>query len=150
MTRAFAATVLAIVVAAFLVLVALATNGCSQPKPKPTPGPDAGVVDMFAGKIWNCRLPVVAAERDSAVGDVRWCLLQGPQPEPVNACAVKQATANYAPTTVACLVRDVGARCNAAYLAGAADPAEKACADAARAWITGHAVGYISVETGAP
>lgn len=143
MIKAFSAAVLAIV-GLFVLFALLITSGCSQPAPKPTPvQADAGVVDMFSGKVWNCRLPVVDVERDSAVGDVRACLTIATD---VNACAVKQATTNYQPVSVACVLRDVGARCNAAWLAGATDPAEKTCADAARSWVADHHLGYISVE----
>lgn len=130
--------------AAVRLLVTLAlVASCSQPAPKPTPvQADAGVVDMFTGKIWNCRLNVVAIERDSARGDIAHCLDQWPDAEAVNACTIKQATTNYQPVTVACGVRDIGASRNAAYLAGSTDPADKAEADAARAWIYSHQLGY--------
>lgn len=151
MIKAFAATVLTIVAAAFLLLVALAMNGCSQPTPKPTPSPDAGVVDVFTEYLgehrwFNCRKAVVAVERDAgAMGDVRGCLSRYPDVPEVHACAVKQ-TEQYNKNTVACLVRDIGAHGNHAYLAGSNDPVDKAVAEAAREWITSHSAGYVSLE----
>jgi hypothetical protein len=126
------------------ILVLFACSQCSQPAPKPTQL-DAGVSDMFSGKIINCALPVVKVERDSALGDIRGCLLKSDAAD-VNACAVKQAVGNYSTATVACLIRDVGARANSAYLASEPDPSNKVVADASRAWIYSHAIGYISVE----
>ena len=120
-----------------LALVALlALSACSQPAPRPTVV-DAGPQDVFTGGLANCRLQVVEVERDSAMSDVRGCLVG----DVVDACLVKQA-GQYRPDTVACVARDLGARANAAYLAGSTDPLDKRVADAARAWIFSHDVRF--------
>lgn len=129
-----------------------AWSACPQPVPV-GPGPavaDAGQPpDRFTGKTINCRLPVVAAERDDAMGDARSCLLMGDGTDaanpPVYACLVNK-TSQYHPESVACVTRDLGARANAAYLAGSTDPNDKIVANEVRAWIQDHKLGFVSVE----
>jgi hypothetical protein len=117
-------------------LVSLAVLACSQPTPRP-PIVDAAVVDVFTGSVANCRLEVVAVERDSAMPDVRGCLVS----DAVDSCLVALA-GQYRPDAVACVARDLGARANAAYLAGSSDPLDKRMADATRNWIVNHQLGY--------
>ena len=135
------ARLFALYMALYALSMALA---CTPTQPTPTPvGPPTG--DLFAVQhIFNCRLPVVAVERDSAMIDVRACLLDGTEGA-VTACTIEQA-GQYNPATVACLVRDVGARANSAALAGTPDPNDAIVAEAARRWISSHNVGYVSVE----
>lgn len=130
-----------------LVAILAACNGCPAPIPV-GPGPavgDAGLApDVFTSKILNCRLPVVAVERDDALGDVRGCLLLGERAI-VAGCLVNK-TSQYQPTSVGCVARDLGAKANAAYLAGSTDPNDKEVADVVRTWISDHRLGFVSVE----
>ena len=126
---------------ALIALAALiALVGCPVPAPRPTIL-DGGPSDLFTGKIFNCHLDVVAAERDSAMVDVKRCLLgqDTAHPDP-SACLVAQA-AQYAPDTVACVTRDLGASSNAAVVSGQATDDEKTMAGAARSWISGERLG---------
>lgn len=123
-----AAYVLAIIVGTCL------GSACPQPLP-PTPPPTPG--DIFTAKVFDCRLPVVAVERDSCRPSVRACLLDTAPTE----CLV-QFAAEYNPASIACVARDEGASANANVLAGSADPADKTMADATRRFILDHAMGY--------
>ena len=109
-----------------------------MPPPQPIPG------DAFTNRTFDCRALVVAVEREGAKGDVWACLLgqaPGSCPAEPGACLQCEA-AQYNASTVACLARDIGADCNVAVLAGSADPADKACANAARRLITSWNLGY--------
>jgi hypothetical protein len=121
-------------------LVLLALAGCPVPQQRPTildGGPD-----LFTGQIFNCRMEVVATERDSAMVDVKRCLLgqDTVNPSPPT-CLVAQA-AQYKPDTVACVARDLGASSNAAVVSGMATDDEKTMAGTARAWISRERLGY--------
>jgi hypothetical protein len=111
--------------------------GCVVPLPPAPPGPpvvDAGPADVFTGQIFDCR-GVPLSERGNALAPVGDCLASGYTPE----CLV-DLVVTFAPATVACLARDLGASANASVLAGDATQLPKA--DHARAWITAHALGY--------
>lgn len=136
------------IVPAFLIAVAIAglfglglmLGSCAQPTPRPTAF-DAGPSDLFTAKIFNCRLDVVAIERDSAVVDVGRCLLGHDRdyPDPP-ACLVHQA-GQYKPDTVVCVTRDMGAAANAAVLAGSTDPDDATIANVVRDWIRSERMG---------
>ena len=123
-----------------VVLLLLAAIGCApslgctpvQPQPIP-PGP----ADIFQGATFNCHLPIVATERESAQPDVTNCLVGAGATD----CLVGQAK-QYNPATVACLTRDIGANANAAVLAGSKDPNDELVADQARNFIVQHQLGY--------
>ena len=106
------------------------------PPPVPTPPPvvDAGPADVFTGQIFDCHA-VPLGERGNALAPVGDCLASGYTSE----CLV-DLVVTFAPATVACLARDLGAAANAAVLAGDATQLPKA--DNARAWVTAHALGY--------
>lgn len=137
--RSFAVAVYLLWLGGMLALLA-AVPGCAQPTPRPTVA-DAGPSDLFTGQIFNCRLPVVAVERDHAMIDVKRCLLgqdrSYPQPP---ACLIDQA-GQYKPDTVVCVTRDMGAAANAAVLAGSTDPDDALIANAARDFIRSERVG---------
>lgn len=124
-----------------MLLMLLAFSGCPVPEPRPTIL-DAAPSDLFTGQIFNCHLDVVAVERDSAMPDVRRCLLgqDTVNPIPLN-CLIAQA-AQYKADTVACVARDLGASSNAAVVSGMATEDEKTMAGAARTWISGERLGY--------
>ena len=120
-------------VLALVSLGAFARCTPTQPGPAPVPTP----TDRFTARIFDCHLPIVAVERESAQPDVTKCLVRGG----ATACLVDQA-AQYNPATVTCLVRDIGANANAAVLAGSTDPNDELAADQARAFIVSHQLGY--------
>lgn len=130
-----------------VLLVLAATTACTGPQPVPTPpgpgpapAPDAAPPAPFTAKIFNCHLPVVSVERDSAAGDVSYCL-DGSSSQAVDSC-VALKLGQYNDTTTACLIRDLGADANAAVLAGSTDQGDRVRADNARAWILEHQLGY--------
>lgn len=119
---------------------------CTQPQPGPAPVPtpvadaapvDAPVSDIFTGRIFNCHLDIVATERDSAMPDVKRCLVLAG----AASCLVHQAS-QYQPDTVACVARDMGARANAAVLAGSTDALDELIAAQARGFISSERLGY--------
>ena len=124
--------------------------GCPVPQPVPVPpGPqpvadaarkDAPASDVYTGKVFDCHAGVVNVERDSATGDVRYCLA-GTTSASVDSCVLSKL-GQYNNTTVACLIRDVGADANASVLAGSKDTTEQVWADNARQWILEHNLGY--------
>lgn len=124
------------------ILLALAAllAACSQPAPRP-PIVDSGLKDLFTGKVFNCRLDVVAVERDSAMVTVKGCLVEDSPYTPAAPCLVKQ-TGQYKADTVACVARDLGASANAAVNAGVATPDERLMAVAAREWVRNERLGY--------
>jgi len=118
-------------------LAALLICGCVQPLPPAPPGPpaaDASPADVFTGQVFDCHA-VLVGERGNAVAPVGDCLISGYTAE----CLV-DLVVTFAPSTIACLARDLGSSANAAVLAG--DPTQKPKADNARSWITSHALGY--------
>ena len=128
-----------------LIILAWLLVGCPVPQPVPVPpGPQPVGVDAardnFTGKIFDCRASVVAVERESAAGDVNYCLA-GSSSAAVNAC-VALKLGQYNSATVACLIRDLGADANAAFLMDKTDQGAQVRADGARAWINEHVVGY--------
>ena len=132
-----------------LLVLAWLLAGCPGPQPIPVPpGPapvadaapaDAPIADLFTSGIYDCHSPVIAAERDSATSQVSYCLA-GPDSTTVNACVLKLGQYNSA--TVACLLRDLGADANAAFLIDNTDQGARVRADNARAWIIQHNLGY--------
>ena len=121
-------------VLAVLAGLALGT-ACPQPLPPTPPGPQPG--DVFTGQVFDCRAPIVAAERVAASVPVHNCLMDTAPTE----CLVLFAT-DYNPATIACVARDIGASANAAVLAGSMLPADTRMADAARGFIVREGMGF--------
>jgi hypothetical protein len=129
-----------------LLAAVLAFAGCVPlpPTPVPTPVADAAPIDApapipadrFTRKVFDCHLDVVAVERDSAKGDVGYCLAAAT----TISCLIKLGQYNDA--TVACLARDLGAKANADVLAGSTNPDDAAKADGARWFILTEQLGY--------
>jgi hypothetical protein len=127
-----------------ILLIALLASACTQPQPGPAPVPGpiadaapAPVVDLFTGKVFDCHLDIVRTERDSAMPDVKGCLVAITTAH----CLVTLAV-QYQQDTVACVARDLGASANAAVLAGQDAATNKPIADAARFWIQAEGLGY--------
>jgi len=113
-------------------------GACSQPAPIPTPVPvvDAAPGDLFAGKVFDCHaVPLV--DRQAAYDPVVVCVAGDAWP----GCMVDLLT-SFAPNTLTCLVRDLGASANAAVLAGTATNTDATTAKNARAWIFQEGLGY--------
>lgn len=124
--------------AVLLFSVASIVQTCSQPAPIPTPVPtvDAPSADPFAGKVFNCHA-VPLPDRQAAYEPVSTCLVSGFWPD----CLTDLLT-SFAPNTLTCLVRDLGASANAAVLAGTATNTDATTAKNARAWILQEGFGY--------
>jgi hypothetical protein len=135
-----------------LVVLAWLLVGCPVPQPVPVPPGPQPVADAarradapppsdnFTGKIFDCHTSVVAVERESATGDVNYCLT-GSSSAAVNAC-VTLKLGQYNSATVACLIRDLGADANAAFLIDKTDQGAQVRAAGARNWLIEHQVGY--------
>ena len=131
-----------------VILMGLLIPGCPLPLPPPVPGPspsvsdasvpDAGSLqpDPFREKIFNCRLPIVAAQYTVASPRVGACLTSPPL-----ACLSGLLT-DYDPATVACLVRDLGSLANSAVLAGTASGNDGTVATNARVFINAEDLGF--------
>jgi hypothetical protein len=140
----------------FVIVLAIAFacmmfSGCQLPIPQPVPGPtpapaDAAALDAvpadvpaiydpFKDQVFNCHLPVVAAQYEGAEPRVEDCLATPPL-----ACLVKLTTA-YDINTVACLVRDLGFAANNAMLA-AGPGADAPVASTVRSFINSEDLGF--------
>lgn len=112
----------------------LALCGCPQPLPPAPPGPPG---DVFAGVILDCSLPVVASQRPQAETPVANCLVGGA----AQVCLSGLATM-FAPDTVGCVARDLGAAANVRVLGGQAAGHDDVVDAITRAWITREHLGF--------
>jgi hypothetical protein len=126
-------------------------SGCPLPIPSPVPGPtpaqaDAAAIDAapadvpvifdpFKDQVFNCHLPIVAAQYAEASPSVEGCLA-----DPPLACLVG-LTSTYDINTVACLVRDLGFASNNAMLA-AGPGADAPVAATVRTFINSEDLGF--------
>jgi hypothetical protein len=118
---------------ALWILAALAICTCRCAPVIPPENPPAPAVDRFSNGRYDCHgLDLFA--RAELKPQVENCLA-GPE---ASGCIERMSGPD---ALVACLVRDVGAMANAAYLAGEVGP-NKLRADAAREWITLRKVRY--------
>jgi hypothetical protein len=97
---------------------------------------DAPSADPFAGKVFDCHA-VPLADRQAAYDPVVVCVAGDAWP----GCMTDLLT-SFAPNTLTCLVRDLGASANAAVLAGTATNTDATTAKNARAWIFQEGLGY--------
>lgn len=124
-----------------VVVLCVLLAGCPQPLPPPIPGPspvssDSGLPDPFKNGRFDCHSPTVAAEYTAALSGVRDCLFAPPL-----ACLVSLLP-TYNISTVACLVRDLGAAANSAVLAGTASGTDGMVAADARVFINSEDLGF--------